>query len=249
MSANEKNSIKVELHPYGLTDRKDDRYGRAVTTKSLNENDLVALAVERRTDISASTMKAVVQLLTDIAIEQVADGASVRFGLGYFNLGVSGVFVGSHAKWDSGVHRFFVKAAPVAKLRSAVATCKGDVRGMAAGGLCINSVTDVSTGAINSVLTAGGGVNVEGVKIKLEGVEGSVGLYLTHMDTNQVTPIVRTAILVNKPSQLSFILPTKLASGSYKLGISTQYTSHKKLLKEPRHYQFDAELELKNDLG
>lgn len=248
MSANEKNSIKVELHPYGLTDRKDDRYGRAVTTKLLNEDDLIAIAIERRTDISAATMRAVMQLLTDIGIEQVAEGASVRFGLGHFNLGVTGVFVGNHAKWDSNLHRFFVKVAPVAKLRSAVVTCKGDVRGMASSGLCINSVTDVSTGAINSVLTAGGGVNVEGVKIKIEGDQASVGLYLTHLATNQVTSIARTAILVNKPSQLSFILPSKLASGSYKLGISTQYTSHKKLLNEPRLYEFAAELEMKNDL-
>jgi len=48
--------------------------------------------------------------MTDIAIEQIANGTSVRFGLGYFNLGVSGVFIGDHAKWDSQIHSLWAKA-------------------------------------------------------------------------------------------------------------------------------------------
>ena len=240
MSTTEKNSVIVELYDLTLTERKDDRFGRVVTTKSLDEDDLIKIAVSRRSDINATTMKAVLQLISDVAIEQLANGASVKFGLGYFNLGVTGVFIGDNAKWDSKQHSLFVSATPTAQLRDAVSVSKVDVRGMASVGLSINAVTDVTTGAQNSKFTPGGGVNVVGNKIKIEGTDAKVGIYLLSLPTNKVIPIPKTSILVNEPSKVSIILPTTLANGDYKIGISTQHTGNKTLLKEVRTFVFDS---------
>ncbi len=101
MSSSEKNSVIVELYDLTITERKDDRFGRVVTRKSLNEDDLIAKAVAQRTDLSASTMRSTLEILSKIAIDEIANGASVKFGLAYFNLGVSGVFIGDSARWDS----------------------------------------------------------------------------------------------------------------------------------------------------
>jgi hypothetical protein len=49
--ANEKNTVMVELQDLILTDKKDDRFSRVVTTKSLKEDDLIHLAVQRRIGI------------------------------------------------------------------------------------------------------------------------------------------------------------------------------------------------------
>lgn len=40
MATTEKNKIMVELHDLLITERKDDRFGRVVTGKSFNEDDL-----------------------------------------------------------------------------------------------------------------------------------------------------------------------------------------------------------------
>lgn len=104
MGTTEKSSVVVELYDLTLTERKDDRFGRVVTSKSLTEDDLIAKAVLRRTDLNAATLKASMQLLKDVAIGEIANGASVRFGLGYFNLTVNGVFIGDNAKWDASQH-------------------------------------------------------------------------------------------------------------------------------------------------
>ncbi len=58
MATTEKNNVMVELYDLSITERKDDRFGRVVTTKSLNEDDLIKIAVARRTDLNASTLKA-----------------------------------------------------------------------------------------------------------------------------------------------------------------------------------------------
>ncbi len=244
MATSEKSGVIVELYDLPLTERKDDRFGRVVTTKSLTEDDLVAIAVSRRTDLNATTLRASMDILKGIAVEQIANGASVKFGLGYFNLGVSGVFIGDNAKWDATQHSLFVKATPTAELRETVAASTVDVRGMAAIGIAINSLVDVASGAENSRLTPGGGINLTGSKIKIEGSDPAVGISLTNQATSEVTIISKTLLLVNEPSKITFIVPTTMVKGDYKLTICTQYSPSIKSLKEPRTYTFDYVLSI-----
>ncbi|MDR1056678.1 MAG: hypothetical protein LBL90_12850 [Prevotellaceae bacterium] len=56
----------------------------------------------------------------DVTIEQIVNGASVYFGLGYFSLLVNGTFIGDYAKWNSMKHNLHVKAAASAKLCEAM---------------------------------------------------------------------------------------------------------------------------------
>jgi len=239
MTTNEKGSVIVELYDLPITQRKDDRYGRVVTTRSLTEDDLIAIAVSRRTDLSPTSLKSSMNILQEIAIEQIANGASVSFGLGYFNLGVNGVFVGNDARWDSAIHSLSVRVAPTAALRNAVKASKVDVRGMAASGAVINTVTDVTTGEVNSRLTPGGGIKLTGTKIKIDGDELKVGITLTNQATSEVIAIPPTSLLLNDPSKITFIVPSILVNGDFKLSITTQYSSPSHILKEPRTFSFD----------
>ena len=239
MSSSEKNSVIVELYDLTITERKDDRFGRVVTRKSLNEDDLIAKAVAQRTDLSASTMRSTLEILSKIAINEIANGASVKFGLAYFNLGVSGVFIGDSARWDSSQHSLWVKAAPVVDLREAVANCTVDVRGMAVVGIALNSLIDVTSGEENSRLTPGGGVNLTGTKIKIDGDSPDIGLRLINQNSMQEVLIAKTAILVNDPSKITFIVPADLPAGDYKLSISTQFTATHTKTKDVRTYIHD----------
>lgn len=239
MATTEKSSVTVELYDLSITERKDDRFGRVVTSKSLNENDLINIAVSRRTDLNATTMRATIDILKDIAKEQISNGASVSFGLGYFSLGVTGVFIGDNAKWESAKHSLFIRVTPSAILRDAAKAATVDVRGMAEIGTVINSLTDVASGELNTRLTPGGGVNVTGSKIKIAGDNEIVGINLTNQITNEVTVIHITAILVNDPSKITFIVPATLLAGDYKLSIATQFSNSAQNLKEPRIYIFD----------
>ena len=235
----EKTSVIVELYDLTITDRKDDRFGRVVTTKSLSEEDLVNIAVSRRTDLSATTLKASMEILKEIAIEQIANGASVSFGLGFYNLLVNGVFIGDNAKWDSSQHNLVVNTTPNAQLRNAVKATTVDVRGMAAVGIAINSLTDVRSGEVNSRLTPGGGVNLTGSKIKIDGNSPDIGISLINQQTNNVVPIPKTSLLINDPSKITFVVPATLANGDYKLKLCTQFSVSNQTLKEPRIYIFD----------
>ena len=238
MPTTEKSSVIVELYDLAITERKDDRFGRVVITRSLTEDDLVQEAVSRRTDLNAVTLKASLDILKGIAMEEVTNGASVRFGLGYFNLKANGVFIGDNARWDSSQHSLDIHVTPTAGFRDAVKAISVDVRGMAASGTAINLVADVTSREENARLTPGGGVNITGSRIKIDGDGEGVGISLTNQDTNDVIVIPKTSILVNDPSKISFIVPADLPAGDYKLSVCTQF-AHNTLLKEPLMYTFD----------
>ncbi len=239
MAAQEKSSVIVELYDLALTDRKDDRFGRVVTTRSLTQDDLITIAVARRTDLSSSTLKASMDILREIAIEQIANGASVNFGLGHFSLTVNGVFIGDNAKWDSSIHSLAIRVIPTSDLRTSVKSSTVDVRGMAGSGIFVNSLTDAGSGEVNSRLTPGGGVNLTGSKMKIDGDDPAVGLSLINQETSEATAIATASLLVNEPSKITFIVPASLAAGDYKLQICTQYSSSGTQLNEPRTYIFD----------
>ena len=237
--ATEKNNVFVELYDLTLTERTDDRFGRVVTTKSLTEDDLVKIAVARRTDLNAVTLKASLDILKDIAKEQVANGASVIFGLGYFGLDVKGVFIGDNPKWDGKQHSLAVRVTPTADLRQTIRGVSVSVRGMASVGVVVNSLTDVASGEVNARLTPGGGANLTGSKIKIAGDNPACGISLINQATEEVTAIPATAILINDPSKISFVIPATLPDGDYKLRITTQFSSGAQTVKEPRSYVFD----------
>jgi len=238
MENHEKSNVIVELYDLPLTRRKDDRFGRVVTVRSLSEDDLIAMAVSRRTDLSPTTIRASMDIMQELAIEQIINGASVSFGLGYFNLSVNGIFIGDNASWDSSKHHLSINITPTTNLRKAVKDCKVDVRGMATSGPVINTVTDVNSGEVNSRLTPGGGVNMAGNKIKITG-DKMVGITLTNQATSEITAIPPTSVLVNNPRNITFITPNTLINGDYKLSLTTQYSNSSTSLKEPRTYIFD----------
>ena len=114
-----------------------------------------------------------------------------------------------------------------------------DVRGMASSGLFINSATDVTSGEVNSRLTPGGGVNLTGSKIKIDGDNPAIGIYLVNQSTSDSIVVPKTSLLVNDPSKITFIVPATLVNGDYKLSIVTQFSTSGSFLKEPRGYTFD----------
>jgi hypothetical protein len=234
--------VNVELYDLLITSRKSDRTGRVISTGSQGIDDLIAIAVERRTDLNAVTLKASYLILKEIALEGVRNAKQVEFGLTHNRLGVGGVFVGDHAGWDSEKNSLFLHAIPTLETRNALKDIDVEVLGMASSGLYVNTLTDVSSGKVNEHLTPGGGVNLTGVKIKIAGTAPGVGIFLTEINTGTETPIPPESILINDPSKITFIVPAGLPTGDYRLSITTQFSTSKATLKDPRTYVFESVL-------
>lgn len=228
----------VELYELLLTTRKDDFMGRVSSTGSFKVDDVISIAVSRRTDLNAATLKASYEILNEIVLESICDGKDVEFGPSHYRLTVNGVFIGEHASWNPAEHKLSLTAVPTAKARQALKNVAVEVRGVASSGTCINTLTDATTGEVNTRITAGGGVNLEGLKMKITGEASGTGLFLTDIASGEVRAIPTTSILVNDPSRITFIVPASLPEGNYRLSIATQFSAYK-TTKAPRIYVFE----------
>jgi len=240
-----KDRFLVELYDYPLGDKKEDRIGKVISSKAFSEEDLIQLAVARGTDIGASTMRATLEIISELAIEQITKGAIVHLGLAQFHVNVHGVFQGDAAKWDKEKHSLHVQANPIVELKKAVESCEVELRGMAPERAGINSVKDLNSEEFNTTITPGGVVQVFGSNIKIVGDLESLGIYLYHLETNTEIVIPMSRLAVNAPSHLFFVAPADLKIGLYSLSVLTQYTSQGRFRKQARRYVFNGNLEVK----
>jgi hypothetical protein len=145
--------IFVELYDLVITGRKDDRSGRVVSAGSMKIDGLVEIASKRRTDISPAIMKASYVLLKEAALEEFCNGKNVEFGLVYNQLGTNGIFIGDHPGWDPEKNSLALCAVATAETREAMKNIEVEVLGMASSGLYVNTLTDVTSGKINTCIT------------------------------------------------------------------------------------------------
>jgi hypothetical protein len=238
---NKASKVIVELYDLLITKRKDDRNGRVVHMGSLKIGEIIALAVKKRTDLNPATLKAAYDLLKEVALEELCNGKQVEFGLAHCGLGVRGVFLGDHATWNPDEDSLVLQTVATLETRNAVKEVAVEVRGMAQSGMFINTLTDVTSGEVNARITPGGAVNLTGVKIRIVG-DGKydVGIYLDNINSgNDPIKVSESAIAINEPSKITFIVPPGLSAGDYRLSITTQFTSGTVPLKEPRTYVFN----------
>ncbi|MDR2814243.1 MAG: DUF4469 domain-containing protein [Prevotellaceae bacterium] len=232
----EQKSIDVELYDLDIVDKKDDHFGRVVPAGVLREDDLIRIAASRRTDLSPETLRASVDLLKEVAVENLLNGASVGFGLGFFYLDVKGVFTGSYSKWNAGKHSLMAKAAPGVELQSIAKDIQGNVLGMSNSPI-IHAIFDAASGEENTRLTANGSVTITGSKIKIVGDHSVSGVTLAYASKDGFFRIPSTDMLLNDPSKITFIVPP-LPAGAYRLSLTTQYCSESRTYKEPRTCTF-----------
>jgi hypothetical protein len=239
MANEEKNTVFVELYDLKLSKRANERFGRTVTTKSFCENDLISAAVERNPDLNAETLRTSLDVLKKMAIEKIAGGALVQFGLGFFSLDSKGIYIGDHASWNPEVNSLHVKTASSIELRNVIRNIRVKVLGMASSETIITSLTDKSSGKENARLTPGGSVTLVGSKIRIVGGSPENGIRLIEQHNGIITPIPMETILINEPRRVTFTVPGYLPAGDYKLSLTTQYLTVSRTFRKPATCVFD----------
>ena len=89
-------------------------------------------------------------------------------------------------------------------------------------------------------LTKGKTAEIKGSYIKIAGEHTDCGIYFTNMDTKAKTKVPAENIALNEPSRLLILVPDSLPAGNYELSITTQSSSGKPLLKQPRTEVFNG---------
>lgn len=241
---NPKNTLLVELYDLAITPGSNKRFGKVLTKKFLKEDDLIAIAVSRRTELNPSTLRAAIDILHEIALEKLLNGASVNFGPGVFKLAVNGAFTTKEPEWNGEEHKVVLQMTPTTQLYQMMEKVEVKVRGMAPVSTCIKTVRELPNGKINESITRGNAVELQGVKLKIAGDDPANGITLTNIVSGEITVIPTANLVANLPKKIIFILPISMKPGDYQLTLTTQFSNGSTLTKQPRSYRFNTILKV-----
>ncbi|RHU22666.1 DUF4469 domain-containing protein [Parabacteroides sp. TM07-1AC] len=213
------------------TDDKTDKILLLESAGNIGLEQIYKEMKEEDTGLKMETIVHVVTLFLRIVMRLILNGYSVNTGL--FRAVVQ--FVGTVKKgvWNPEENSIYVSFNQEKQLRESIAKTKVEILGTKANVMYILEVEDRKTGLKDGTATPGRNFFVRGSHLKVVGSDPAVGVTLTDSAGN-VTKLVDDEVSINKPSELTLLLPAGLKDETYTLTVCTQYSQSAQLLKEPR---------------
>jgi hypothetical protein len=229
-----KHYIRVKLYPSFLPGTEGKFVGRTDDEASLNIEQ-VCTSLKTRGGFTGNyddLVEHTKQFLNEV-MYQIADGFSVN--LGYFSIypKVGGLFEKTSETHNVDGHPISFTFRVLSPLRELAKYITVEVEGLANVQGYIDQITDVSVEAVNETLTPGGMFVIEGHKLKVAGIEPTVGVYFVNAADETQRVRISGNLAVNTASKLVGAIPA-LTDGEYRVEIVTNYGGGGALLKEPR---------------
>ncbi|MDR1680020.1 MAG: DUF4469 domain-containing protein [Prevotellaceae bacterium] len=216
--------LNYSLHDNALTKRANDMWAQTHPKLHYDRKAFINLMLERGTLISKTDIIAVLNHMEETAAYIVENGGTLKLPLFNTNFSISGVFEGANDAFDPTRHKLCVNVVKGTVLRKAEQRVKLSKANISWCQPQIHQIKDSISGSVDTILTAGGAVEILGIKIKLLGDKPETGLYFVAEDgtTSKAEVIIR-----NKPSQIIALIPA-LKAGRYRIKVVTQFTGGRK---------------------
>ena len=240
-----RHTVKAYLYDNLLTPDPNDFTARVSSERSLSVADICHSAATRGgADVSDAAMSHAVELFLKEMAYRLCDGFAVNTG--YFTAMpvVRGVFLNPNETFDPQRHTLQFQFTQGELMRREIEDVEVKIMGVAETGLYIGQVEDMKSRTVNEVLTPGFNLRVTGTKLRVVGDKPGVGIFFRETVTNTATKVDEGDIVVNNPSELMIIIPA-LPAGTYQLEVTTQFSTNKQWLKEPRTSVFEKPLTVK----
>ena len=238
-----KKLISLMAYDSPLTKREDDYYLRAKTVGSLSLQDL-AKEYAAQTNKDADEVYAILNGVERIKADAVASGYIVSTPTALYQPCATGTVLQTDLSKpvDQARVKVYTNIVQGKMLRETMQTCKLEIFTLpAVVGPLLNGAVAETRATDGSVATrapqAGKNITLTGRNIKVAGSDPSVGVTFTSVDDpSTIVKIPLEEITVNEPSRLIFVLPKEVTDGLWTVSVTTQYSSSRRTVKEPRTY-------------
>jgi hypothetical protein len=232
------NTINVKLYENRLNRGEGRFIARVQTDKTLSIEEIAVSAVERGgATMNVQTLIEAYNTMTKEMMYQVLNGFAVRNDFFRYHVHVRGTYDSPHDPVEPAKCSF--SFTPLQTMRQLLSKITVRIEGIASVEAYIVHVEDSTAGDIDSVLTPGGVLTIHGQKIKVEGDPDICGVEFVD-ETGSATKVT-ARLIENLPAKLIVPIPA-LATGVYRVRITTQFSHGSVLLKEPRSVTNHADL-------
>ena len=237
--------IRINAYRNHLDKKGISSFGRVQSpTKRISIANLAALIADRNAGIEPGMITFVARLLHDETMRQLHEGKSVEaLGLGTVYVGTRGSMKGENPS-IADAPKFVVKFRAAKGLKLNLKNIKpGSITPISCLPI-VNIVEDMKTKKVNTEIKKGSIVKLQGKRLRIEGSDSKIGIYLYKEDGNFVK-VDYNDILRNEPSCLEFILPSTVIQGvSYTIRIKNQAKNKKGFSKVLREGGADFDIKI-----
>jgi hypothetical protein len=232
--------LEYSLELNELTSNPNDMRAKVVNVVSRNQDAVIDRIMRIGAGLTRSDVLSVLEAEKQVIYTMLEEGEAVTTDLFNAYPSIQGVFSGADDSFDPKRHRVKIHLSEGAGLRKVEEGVKTKKTLPGQTGAFIASVTDIKSGSVNELLTPGKALRLYGSKLKISGDDPSCGIYFKAEDGTEVK-VDATDILENKPSEVLVMIPA-LASGTWTLRLTTQYTGSATLIKKPHTAEFGTVL-------
>ena len=231
--------LKYALRENLLTPDENDYMAQTADVRSFSLDEIIDLMMEKGSTLTKADTKAALQVYGEVVSALIKDGAAVNTPLMNTSLSISGVFNGATDTFDKKRHSINLNLTAGPVLKEALSKIKCEKTEAVDTNPYITEVTDVVSGKVNEVLTAGGIVQLVGSRLKFDQKDESQGIFFV-AETGEA--VRATVIAENKPARLMAIIPADLPAGNRYIEVRTKYTVGGKPLKKAKIGRFTKPL-------
>lgn len=235
--------VKAYLYRNALDTNGISYFARPAGERTVSLEEVAASAVARGgATLTAEQLISAFRFLMAEATLQTCNGFNVN--LEYFGISfkINGTSTSPNATYDSNTHKLSYVFAPYEPMRTELENTTVTFDGLAEIYPEITQVTDMSTGAVDSTLTAGQAFQLTGKNLKISGDADNIGVHLINVDDGTDTVINGYGILVNQPKTVMAMVPASMTSGTYIARLTTQYSSSNRDLANARTVSYETQL-------
>ena len=231
--------LKYSLRENLLTPAPDDYMAQAQDVRSYTLDEIIDLMMDKGTTLTRADIAATLQVYGEVCAALIADGSAVNTPLMNTSLSISGTFNGAADSFDKKRHSIKLNLTPGILLKNALTKIKCEKTQSTDTNPYITEVTDIVSGKVNEVLTAGGVVQLVGSRLKFDPKDTAQGIFFVP-ETGEA---IRAAVIAeNKPARLMAIIPADLPAGSWYIEVRTKYANATKQLKTLKSGRFGKAL-------
>ena len=225
------NKLKAWIAPNTVTKDPNDKILVLDTAGKVGLDKIYDEMRGEDTGLRQETIVHVVSLYERVVARLLMNGYQVNTGLFYAVPRLTGLV--ESGRWNPAKNSIYVSFNQDSVLREEIKKTEVEILTEKPDVMYVIETEDKATGRKDGSMTPGRNFSIRGAYLRVEGSDPAVGITFRHSLTKEETRLTPDFFGVNNPSELIFVVP-QLGSGTYELGITTQYARSPRLLKGPR---------------
>ncbi len=203
-----------------LTPDPDDRTAIPVNVRSYNDDQIIDRMLLRGTTLTRADAQAAITLYREEHGYIIEEGGAINTGLMKAAPAIKGKFNNATDSYDPARHTFYYSANLAQPLKEKAAKMKMNKVQPPATGPVITVVKDSISQLTDGTMTAGGVLDIYGLRLKVFPETGGNGVFFIAVDG---TEHQAETLIENKPSRIIAMIPA-LPQGDYTLEVRTNFT-------------------------